>query len=73
MALTVPFGDTVSAVWGHRGGVTVLFRGTVGDPKLDLGWVVQSWPEDTESPEYSGSGGYADMSGMPSQDRNNEQ
>ena len=21
--------------------------GTVGDPKLDLGWVVQSWPEDT--------------------------
>ncbi len=24
--------------------------GTVGDPKLDLGWVVQSWPDDTESP-----------------------
>ncbi len=22
--------------------------GTVGDPKLDLGWMVQSWPEDTE-------------------------
>ncbi len=22
--------------------------GTVGDPKLDLGWVVQSWPDDTE-------------------------
>jgi aminoglycoside phosphotransferase (APT) family kinase protein len=43
--------------------------GTVGDPKLDLGWVVQSWPEDTESPEYSGSGGYADMSGMPSRDK----
>ena len=21
--------------------------GTVGDPKLDLGWVVQSWPDDT--------------------------
>ena len=24
--------------------------GTVGDPKLDLGWVVQSWPEDTQTP-----------------------
>ena len=23
--------------------------GTVGDPKLDLGWVVQSWPDDTTS------------------------
>ena len=22
--------------------------GTVGDPKLDLGWVVQSWPEHSE-------------------------
>ena len=22
--------------------------GTVGDPKLDLGWMVQSWPEDTQ-------------------------
>ena len=22
--------------------------GTVGDPKLDLGWVVQSWPDDTD-------------------------
>ena len=22
--------------------------GTVGDPKLDLGWMVQSWPEDTD-------------------------
>ena len=43
--------------------------GTVGDPKLDLGWVVQSWPDDTESPEYSGSGGYADMNGMPSRDK----
>jgi len=42
--------------------------GTVGDPKLDLGWVVQSWPDDTDSPEYSGSGGYAYMTGMPSRD-----
>ncbi len=38
--------------------------GTVGDPKLDLGWVVQGWPEDTMAVEASG--GYADMYGMPS-------
>ena len=25
--------------------------GTVGDPKLDLGWVVHSWPEDTSNGE----------------------
>jgi aminoglycoside phosphotransferase (APT) family kinase protein len=36
--------------------------GTVGDPKLDLGWVVQAWPEDTSSP--SGPG-YVDITGMP--------
>jgi aminoglycoside phosphotransferase (APT) family kinase protein len=41
--------------------------GTVGDPKLDLGWVVQSWPEDTMSDEAKGSG-YVDMYGMPSRD-----
>ncbi len=35
--------------------------GTVGDPKLDLGWVVHSWrPGD--------SFGYVDMRGMPSRD-----
>ena len=39
--------------------------GTVGDPKLDLGWVVQSWPEDTEAPEAAQSG-YVDMFAMPS-------
>jgi aminoglycoside phosphotransferase (APT) family kinase protein len=39
--------------------------GTVGDPKLDLGWVVQSWPDDTLSDESRGSG-YVDMYGMPS-------
>jgi aminoglycoside phosphotransferase (APT) family kinase protein len=39
--------------------------GTVGDPKLDLGWVVHSWPEDTSSGEGS-VGGYVDMTGMPS-------
>src|SRR5262249_45608828 len=41
--------------------------GTVGDPKLDLGWVVQSWPDDTSGPEASASG-YVDMRGMPSYD-----
>jgi aminoglycoside phosphotransferase (APT) family kinase protein len=37
--------------------------GTVGDPKLDLGWMVQSWPEDTETPSAMS---YVDMRGMPS-------
>jgi aminoglycoside phosphotransferase (APT) family kinase protein len=41
--------------------------GTVGDPKLDLGWVVQSWPDDTMSEAVRGSG-YVDMYGMPSRD-----
>jgi len=41
--------------------------GTVGDPKLDLGWMVQSWPEDTENPAPSEMG-YVDMRGMPSRD-----
>jgi aminoglycoside phosphotransferase (APT) family kinase protein len=41
--------------------------GTVGDPKLDLGWVVQSWPQDTDDPALSGAG-YADMYGMPSRE-----
>jgi aminoglycoside phosphotransferase (APT) family kinase protein len=39
--------------------------GTVGDPKLDLGWVTNSWPEDTS--EGRGTvGSYVDMTGMPS-------
>jgi aminoglycoside phosphotransferase (APT) family kinase protein len=41
--------------------------GTVGDPKLDLGWVVQSWPTDPNAPEASTSG-YVDMRGMPTRD-----
>ena len=41
--------------------------GTVGDPKLDLGWVLQAWPEDTNAPEAAGQG-YADLYGMPSRD-----
>ncbi|MGE0881059.1 MAG: phosphotransferase family protein [Acidimicrobiia bacterium] len=42
--------------------------GTVGDPKLDLGWVVQSWPADTTA-ESAKTEGYADMYGMPSRDQ----
>jgi len=38
--------------------------GTVGDPKLDLGWVVHSWPEDTS--EIDDDFSYVDMKGMPS-------
>jgi aminoglycoside phosphotransferase (APT) family kinase protein len=41
--------------------------GTVGDPKLDLGWVVQSWPDDTSVVQPPGSS-YVDMYGMPSKD-----
>ncbi len=43
--------------------------GTVGDPKLDLGWTVQGWPADTSSRENTGSSSYADMYGMPSRDQ----
>jgi aminoglycoside phosphotransferase (APT) family kinase protein len=39
--------------------------GTVGDPKLDLGWMIQGWPEDTTVPSASQSS-YVDMRGMPS-------
>ncbi|HEY8527552.1 MAG TPA: phosphotransferase family protein [Acidimicrobiales bacterium] len=39
--------------------------GTVGDPKLDLGWMIQSWPDDTSAPDASASS-YVDMRGMPS-------
>ena len=38
--------------------------GTVGDPKLDLGWVVHPWPEDTDVVDDGFS--YVDMKGMPS-------
>jgi aminoglycoside phosphotransferase (APT) family kinase protein len=41
--------------------------GTVGDPKLDLGWVVQSWPADTTRAGVADDG-YVDMYGMPSRD-----
>jgi aminoglycoside phosphotransferase (APT) family kinase protein len=41
--------------------------GTVGDPKLDLAWVVHGWPDDTSDPGAAFSG-YVDMKGMPSRD-----
>ncbi|ART68967.1 acyl-CoA dehydrogenase [Mycobacterium dioxanotrophicus] len=40
--------------------------GTVGDPKLDLAWMVQSWPAG-ESGESDMN--YVDMRGMPSRDQ----
>ena len=39
--------------------------GTVGDPKLDLAWMVQSWPVDTNAPAPSEMS-YVDMHAMPS-------
>lgn len=37
--------------------------GTIGDPKLDLAWVLGRWPEDTAAePDAMG---YIDLSGMP--------
>jgi aminoglycoside phosphotransferase (APT) family kinase protein len=42
--------------------------GTVGDPKLDLGWMVQGWPTDTSSVEASESS-YVDLRGMPDRDQ----
>jgi aminoglycoside phosphotransferase (APT) family kinase protein len=42
--------------------------GTVGDPKIDLAWVVQSWPADTMA-ETAKQQGYVDMYGMPSRDQ----
>ena len=42
--------------------------GTVGDPKLDLGWMVQGWPDDTSAAEAATSG-YVNMQGMPTRDQ----
>lgn len=47
--------------------------GTVGDPKLDLGWMVQSWPSRTQGAnetegDDAGDMTYVDMRGMPSRD-----
>jgi aminoglycoside phosphotransferase (APT) family kinase protein len=37
--------------------------GTIGDPKLDLAWALQAWPEDTLADP--GAIGYVDIGGMP--------
>jgi aminoglycoside phosphotransferase (APT) family kinase protein len=42
--------------------------GTVGDPKLDLAWMVQGWPEDPNA-GGDGSFSYVDMKGMPTKDK----
>ncbi|MBO2439412.1 phosphotransferase family protein [Actinomadura nitritigenes] len=42
--------------------------GTIGDPKLDLGWMLQSWPEDTGAPEAA-EASYVDLRGMPSREQ----
>ncbi len=39
--------------------------GTVGDPKLDLAWMIMSWPDDTSEP----TSGYVDLQGMPTRDQ----
>ncbi len=41
--------------------------GTVGDPKLDLAWVVQSWPSDADLAAGTAAG-YVDMNGMPTRE-----
>ncbi|HMK62416.1 MAG TPA: phosphotransferase family protein, partial [Acidimicrobiales bacterium] len=41
--------------------------GTIGDPKLDLAWVVQGWPQDTTDPQAVNSS-YVDLLGMPGRD-----
>ena len=40
--------------------------GTVGDPKLDLGWMVQSWPADEQD---RAAMDYVDMRGAPTRDQ----
>jgi aminoglycoside phosphotransferase (APT) family kinase protein len=42
--------------------------GTVGDPKVDLGWMIQGWPTDTTAPEAS-EASYVDLRGMPNRDQ----
>ncbi|MFG3293843.1 phosphotransferase family protein [Streptomyces sp. NPDC048179] len=39
--------------------------GTIGDPKLDLAWMLRGWPEDTGAPEAA-TASYVDLFGMPS-------
>jgi aminoglycoside phosphotransferase (APT) family kinase protein len=42
--------------------------GTIGDPKLDLAWLLGSWPEETSTPDPTAPG-IKDMRGMPGQSR----
>src|SRR5207302_9899972 len=49
---------------GHRG----LGDGHRGRPKLDLGWMVQAWPDDPGAPEEA-SFSYVDMVGIPTRDQ----
>lgn len=43
--------------------------GTVGDPKLDLGWVLQGWPSDRQRHDDApASAGYVDLRAMPGPD-----
>jgi aminoglycoside phosphotransferase (APT) family kinase protein len=42
--------------------------GTIGDPLLDLAWVVMGWPQDTSVSSPSSSLGYVDYTGMPGVD-----
>ena len=52
----------------HHGGPARLAAivdwemGTVGDPKIDLGWVLLDWPDKAAD---VGGGGYVDRTGMP--------
>ena len=42
--------------------------GTVGDPKLDLAWMLEGWPDDTSAPEAATSS-YVNLQGMPSMEQ----
>jgi aminoglycoside phosphotransferase (APT) family kinase protein len=42
--------------------------GTVGDPKLDLAWMLEGWPADTSTPEAA-TCSYVNLQGMPSMDQ----
>ncbi len=58
----------------HHGGPARLAAivdwemGTVGDPKLDLGWVLQGWPHRRGDGDGPASSGYVDLRGMPGTD-----
>ncbi len=39
---------------------------TIGDPLLDLGWVINGWPDDATMSSGQGTVSYVDYTGMPS-------